>query len=157
MGVSTDVRDRLCAIERLMTYSGESVKAAAYVPEFIQPSQLPLFVNFPGGRASRVQVGDTFYQITRQWNLKLYGRKEGDGLRSENEERMMDLIDATYDLFVSRPRLELNGVGVSHVVSGLITGDSDIQTEPYPSNETDDALFYVVTFTMDVVYRSVCL
>jgi len=156
MGISSDIRDRLVAIERLMEYDGEAVKAAEYVPEYIQPHQLPLFVNFTGGRATQVQAADTFYQITRQWNIRLYGRKEGDGLRSENEARMLDLIDLTYDLFVSRPRLELNGRGLTNVVSGLITGDSDIQVQPYPSGESDDAAFYVVTFSMDVVYRSIC-
>jgi hypothetical protein len=139
-----------------MQYDGEAVKAADYIPEQIQPHQLPLFINFTGGRATRVHTGDTFYQITRQWNIRLYGRKEGDGLRSENEARMLDLIDLTYDLFVSRPRLELDGEGLTNVVSGLLTGDSDIQTPPYPSGESDDAAFYTVTFSMDVVYRSIC-
>jgi hypothetical protein len=86
----------------------------------------------------------------------LYGRKEGDGGRAENEARMLDLIDLTYDLFVSRPRLELNGAGVTNVTGFEITGDSGIIIAPYPTGAEEDASFYVVDFTAIVTYRSVC-
>lgn len=155
MGISRNIRDRLIAIETTMEYDDEAVKAAKYIPEEIQPFQLPLFVNFPTGGA-RVQYADTFYRITRTWRLSLWGRKEGDGLRAENEERMLDLTDLVYDLFVSRTRLELNGAGLTHVLSGILTGDSGIQLRPYPAHAQDTASFYMVDFSMDVTYRSTC-
>jgi len=153
MGASTDIRDRLVAIEKLMVYDGEAVNAARYIPENIQPHQLPLFINFPIG-AARAQFADTYYKITRTWNLRLWSRKEGDGLRSENEDRILDLADLTYTLFVSRPRLELDGLAATGVYSALLTGDSGMQIRPYPSNEPDHAAFYMIDFSMNITYRS---
>ena len=94
MGISQDIRDRFIAIEVLMEYDGDNVKAAKYIPEEIQPYQLPLFVNFPAG-GSRTRKTDIGFEIERTWNLRLWGRKEGDGGRAENENRMLDLTDLT--------------------------------------------------------------
>jgi len=155
MGISTNIRDRLIAIEKTMVYDGANVKAALYIPENIQPFQLPLFINFPAGGA-RSQVSDTFYNITRTWNIRLYGRKEGDGGRNENEDRMLDLIDLTYDLFLTRQRLELNGAGLTSVMLCEITGDSGAVLRPYPTGAGDSAMFYVVDFSASITYRSNC-
>lgn len=155
MGISIDIRDRLITIEELMKFEGANVKAAKYISEEIQPQQLPLFVNFPVG-AARARRGDVFYEITRTWNLRLWSRKEGDGLRSENEDRLLNLIDLVYDLFVSRPRLEVSGVGLTNVVRFEITADSGPTVRPYPSGGQDSASFYMADFTANVVYRSVC-
>lgn len=155
MGISQNIRDRFIAIEVLMEYDGNSVKAAKYISEEIQPYQLPLFVNFPIG-AARSRFADTFYEIERTWNLRLWGRKEGDGGRAENENRMLDLTDLTYDLFVSRPRMELAGLGLTNVVSLEITGDSGITVRTYPSGSEDHASFYMIDFNAVVTYRSVC-
>lgn len=155
MGISTDIRDRLVAIEVLMEYDSSNVKAAKYVPEEIQPHQLPLWVNPPVGGA-RSRQADTFYDIVRSWKLQLWSRKEGDGLRSENEDRVLDLIDLAYTLFVSRPRLELSGVGLTNVINFEITSDSGPVVRSFPSGEDDYAKFYMVEFTASIIYRSVC-
>jgi hypothetical protein len=155
MGVTRNIFERLLVIERLMSYEGNLVDAAEFMPEAIQPHQLPLFTNRPAGTA-RSRYGDTFYEITRNWTLELWSRKEGDGGRAENEYRIMELSDLVYDLFVSRPRLEYNGRGVTHVRQAMITGDNGYAVRPYPDGETDDARFYVVDFNMAITYRSVC-
>ncbi len=155
MGISINIRDRLIAIERTMLYDSEAVKAAEYIPEAIQPFQLPVFINFPVG-AARARRADTFYEIERTWNIRLWGRKEGDGGRAENEERMLDLIDLTYALFLPSPRLELNYTGLTNVVSALLTGDGGIEMRSYPTGETDNARFFAVNFSMRVTYRSIC-
>ena len=153
MGISTDIRDRIVAIEILMEYDSANVKAAKYVPESFQPFQLPLFTNPPVGSA-RSQRADTFYENARTWRLDLWSRKEGDGLRSENEDRVLDLIDLVYDLFVSRPRLELDGAGLTNVVSFEITNDSGPTVRSFPTGGKN--YFYMVEFTAIIVYRSIC-
>jgi len=155
MGISTNIRDRLVAIEVLMEYNSKNVKAAKYVPEDIQSYQLPLFVNPPVGSARSIKA-DTFYEIVRNWKIDLWGRKEGDGLRSENEDKMLDLIDLTYALFVSRPRLELSGVGLTNVVSFEITNDSGPTIRSFPTGADDSTAFYMVEFTASITYRSIC-
>jgi len=57
MGITTDIRDRLIAIERTMVYGGKNVLAAAYIPEKAQPYQTPIFINIPR-TATRVQRAD---------------------------------------------------------------------------------------------------
>ena len=77
MGITTDIRDRLNAVERTMVFNGKAVKAAEYISEGLQPYQTPMFFNFPR-TTTRVQVADTFYNITRTWELRLLVIKEGD-------------------------------------------------------------------------------
>jgi len=156
MGVSTNIRDRLIAIEKTMVYDGANVKAALYIPENIQPFQLPLFINFPKGGA-RSRREDTAFIIERTWTLRLIGRKEGDGGRNENEDRMFDLIDLTYDLFLPRQRLELSGRGLDNIASVSLTGDSGIVLSRYPTGSQDHASFYSVDFNMSVSYWSMCI
>ncbi len=153
MGISTNIRDRLVAIEVLMEFGGENVKAAKYVPENFQPYQLPMFTNPPVGSARSI-VADTFYEIVRTWKIDLWSRKEGDGGRVENEDRMLDLIDLTYALFVSRPRLELSGVGLTNVVFFEIINDSGPVVRPFPTGGKN--YFYMAEFTASITYRSVC-
>lgn len=155
MGITTDIRNRLIAIERLMEYDSENLLAAEFIPEGVQPYQTPLFLNFPK-TATRVQIADTFYTITRGWELRLLVRKEGDGFRSENEAMAMDLIDLTYALFLPRPRLEIDGVGLTHVTEAKLTGDSGIPINPYPVASADNMSYYTVLFTMNITYRSIC-
>lgn len=156
MGISKNIRDRLIAIERTLVYNSETVKAAEYVPEMIQPGQTPLFVNYPAG-PSRTTRSDRGYDVTRTWNLELYCRAAGgDGGRAENENRALDLTDLTYDLFAGRTRLELAGeAGITGLRTATLTSDV-LEIRPYPAGEGDDAVFYVVTFTLDVEYRSIC-
>ncbi|MHC4558861.1 MAG: hypothetical protein ACYS80_16335 [Planctomycetota bacterium] len=156
MGVSRNILERLLLIERLMQWESENVNAAEYVPEDMQPHQLPIFVNFPAGSA-RARKADTFYEITRNWTLSLIFRKEGDGGRAENEYIAMELSDLVYDLFVSRPRLEYNGLGVTSVLSAPLTGDNGYEIRPYPVGADDSAAFYVVDYNMAITYRSTCI
>lgn len=156
MGITTDIRDRLIAIERTMVYDGANVLAAEYIPEKAQPYQTPLFINFPR-TATRVRRADTFYYITRNWELRLLVQKEGDGLRSGNEDMAMDLIDLTYALFLPKPKLELNDTGVTGLESTELTGDSGIPIDPYPIGGADNTAYYTVNFTMATVYRSICI
>lgn len=156
MGITTDIRDRLIAIERTMVFDSELVKAAAYIPEKTQPYQTPIFLNFIR-TATRVQVADTFYNVTLTWELRLLVKKEGDGFRSANEDMAMDLIDLTYALFLPKPRLELNGSsGVTNLTSAQLTGDSGIPIDPYPVGGADNTSYYTILFGMQTVYRSIC-
>jgi len=155
MGITHDIQQRLIAIERTMMYNGEAVKASEYVSEGIQPPQTPLFVNHPVGSA-KVEEGSGFYFITRTWELKLYGRKEGDGGRAENEFRMYDLSDLVYALFLTKRRLQLGDNGVDGIVMAQLTGDNGTEIEPYPIGDKQSMDFYVITFNMDITYRIKC-
>jgi hypothetical protein len=155
MGITTNIRDRLVVIETSMTYGGSALDAARYVSEGIQDHQCPLFVNFHSGRATSRKEGSD-YQITRNWILKLIVRSTTTGLRSENEFMADDLIDLTYDTFVTHPRLEYLGVGLTDVESAELTGDSDVVIEPYPRDDPATQMYYVVNFGLQVIYRSFC-
>jgi len=156
VGITRDIRDRLIAVETLMSFEGSAVNAAAYVPEDIGDFQVPIFINHAPSGARRIQFADTYYKITRTWTLSLWGQKVGDALLSYNEDRMMDLIDLTYALFLPRPRLEVSGQGMSFVEQALLTGDRDIEIRPYPTGADDSAAFYVVDFSMEITYQVVC-
>lgn len=155
MGITANIQARLVAIERTMQYNAEAVNSASYIPEKIQAFQLPLFINFPQpGR--RVQFAETFYLITRVWNILLIGKALGDGGRAEDELLMYDLIDEVYDTFLSRPRLELNSLPLTDVISGTLLGDDGAVIQPYPTGADENASYYVVEFQMEITYRSNC-
>lgn len=155
MGITRDIHQRIIAIQESMVYDGENLSAAQYVPENIQPFQTPVWINFPISGA-RAAYADTFYEISRSWRLTLWVRKEGDGLRSENEFMLYDLADLTYETFVSRPRLELNGNGLNNVLSATLSGDAGPNVQPYPSQASDEELYYMIEFQLSIEYRSVC-
>jgi hypothetical protein len=150
MGITVDIRDRLCAIERLMTYNGAALKASANVPDGLQANQCPIFINFPRQRTSRAQNKSTRYE-TRRWDAKLYVTALGDGLLTVNENMLFDLCDVVSNAFLAVPRLELNRHALDYVVKMEMPGDAGVRAEPFPENST--TWFYVITFYLDVEYR----
>lgn len=156
MAITTDIRDRLVALERTITVNGETVNASEYISLGIQDFDLPVFVNFPLA-ATRVRTADTFYAITRNWALVAWGSPAPTVIRpDQTEEWMYDLIDAVYAFFLPRPRLELSGAAMNFVQQAILTGDSGIQVRTYPEGSTGDP-YHTVTFNMAVSYRSDCV
>lgn len=155
MGITYNIQQRLKGIQETIEYNGSALKAAEYIPEGIQAFQLPLFVNFPQS-LERAQVADTYYDLTRSWVMRLYGRYEGDGGRAENERRMYDLIDLVYAKFLTSSRLELSGAPLNDVTASQFGGDNGISISPYPLSADESQLYYVVEFTVTVTYRSIC-
>lgn len=155
MGITADIQARLVAIERTMLYGGVAVNATDYTSEAIADFQLPLFINRPTN-ARRVQFSDTGFSITRLWVIQLWGRKDGLGGRAENELLMQELTDLVYILFLSRQRLELNGVGLAHLNSAVLSGNSEVELRPYPDGADSSALHYMVEFQMEIEYESSC-
>jgi hypothetical protein len=150
MGVTVAIRDRLCAIERLMVYNGAALKASANVPDGLQANQCPIFVNFPRQRTSRAQNKATRYE-TRRWDAKLFVTALGDGLLTANEDMLFDLCDVVSDAFMAVPRLELDHHALDYVVKMEMPGDAGIRAESFPENST--TWFYTITFNLDVDYR----
>jgi hypothetical protein len=152
MGITVDIRDRLCAIERLMTYNGAALKASANVPDGLQANQCPIFINFPRQRTSRAQNKATRYE-TRRWDAKLFVTALGDGLLMVNENMLFDLCDVVSNAFLAVPRLELNQHALDYVVKMEMPGDAGIRAEPFPENSSQSTWFYTITFYLDVDYR----
>lgn len=156
MGITKDILDRIQAIERTIVYDSSAVSVAEYIPEDIQPFQLPLFVNVPRPLTRR-QTADTMFLLSRTWDLELWYRKEGDRGRAENEYMGYDLIDLTYAAFLTAQRLELSGVGLTGLDSATFTGDGGVSIEPYPRGSADNKSYYLVRFNLITTYRSDCL
>jgi hypothetical protein len=152
MGITVDTRDRLCVIERTMSYNGTSLKASANVPERLQANQCPIFINIPG-RAVRRPIADRWCMVTRTWNCKLYALAVGDALLTAAENMLYDYIDLFYDTFVAVPRLEYNNDILDYLRGTELTGDSGILVESYPQNDPQSPYFYTVTFNLDVSHR----
>ena len=156
MAITTDIRDRLVALERTITVNGETVNAAEYISLGMQDFDLPVFVNFPLA-ATRVQTADTFYLITRNWSLVAYISPAPTTIRpDQTEEWIYDFIDAVYAFFLTRPRLEVSGIGLDFVQQAQLTGDGGIRVKTYPEGSTGQP-FNTVTFNMAVSYRSDCV
>jgi len=156
VAITTDIRDRLVALQRSITVNGETMSASEYVSLGIGQFDLPLFVNFPLGSV-RVQTAGTFFTITRNWNMRCYGSTAPTKVRpDQTEEWMYDIIDATYAFFLPKQRLELNGAPLDFVELALLTGDSGIQIMTYPQDD-QSVNYYTVTFNLQVSYQSHCI
>lgn len=156
MAITTDIRDRLVALERLIRVNNQPVYASEYISSGIWGNQLPLFVNFPTS-ATREHTADTFFLITRLWKLKVYGSESPATIRPDQaEEWMYDIIDATYAFFLTRPLLEIDNRGMNFIQQAMLTGDEGIRIEAYPEGDRS-VNYYTVTFNMAISYRSDCI
>jgi hypothetical protein len=157
VAISTDIRDRLIALERTITVGDKTLKAATFVPLGIEPFDTPVFVNYPRG-ATRVLTADTFYTITRVWDLACYIAPAPTLVNiGQTEDFILDLIDAVYAFFLPRPRLELAGAALNFVEQSIISGDAGVSNRNYTLNDASEVSYYIVTFKLPVSYQSHCL
>ena len=161
MAISRDIRDRLIALERTITVGAApdtiTLKAATFVPLGIQPFETPVFVNYPRA-ATRVRTADTFYTITRIWDLTCFISAAPTVLQpGETEDFILDLIDAVYAFFLTRPRLELDGAALDFVEPSVMSGDTGVSTRNYTLNDASKVSYYVVTFNLPISYQSHCI
>lgn len=156
MAISTDIRDRLIALERTITVGTETLKAATYVPLGIQSFDTPIFVNYPRA-ATRVPTADTFFVITRTWDLTCYITAAPTVVQpGQTEDFCLDLIDAVYAFFLSKQRLELSGEPLDYLQQALISGDTGVYDRQYTLDDNTKTSYYVVTFNLATTYQSFC-
>jgi hypothetical protein len=157
MAISTDIRDRLIALERTITVGTETLKAATFVPLGIEPFDTPIFVNYPRA-ATRVRTADTYFTITRNWDLTCYIVAAPTVVQpGQTEDFCLDLIDAVYTFFLTRQRLELSGAALDFVEQAVLSGDTGVTARNYTLGDTKKVSYYIVTFNMAVSYQSHCI
>lgn len=157
MAISRDIRDRLIALERTITVGSKTMKAAASVPLGIQPFQTPVFVNYPRA-LTRVRTADTFYTLTRVWDLTCFITAAPTVVQpGQTEDFILDLTDAVYAFFLPRPRLELSGAPLNFVQPSILSGDTGVSTRNYTLDDTSKVSYNIVTFNLPVSYQSFCI
>lgn len=150
MGVTRDVRDRLIAIQRTISVNGTTCQAAPSMPRGIQAFELPLFVNIPGRRTT-TRTAQMLYDDARQWTMRCYIEQAALGLRTENEDFDLDLIDAVDAMFVNKRRLELNGLPQDFVTDVTYGGDNGLQIQRIPAANGDQSAYRAIDFLLTIV------
>jgi hypothetical protein len=157
MAISTDIRDRYIALEKTITVGTRTLKAATYVPLGIESFETPIFVNYPR-TATRVRTADTYFTITRLWDLTCYITAAPTVVQpGQTEDFCLDLIDAVYAFFLPRQRLELNGEPLDFIEQAVLSGDTGVTNRNYTLGDAAKVSYYIVTFNMAVSYQSHCI
>jgi hypothetical protein len=155
MSVLENIRTRLIAIEEsLTTEASETANGALFTPPRLNVQDLPMFVNTWRGTRD-VELFDVLYHMTRDIEIKLILGKTGDRGFAKNENSIAEWIETFYTDMVKRPRLELNGVGLTGVNYAQLTGDNGGVVEAYPVGNGAEN-FYTITFTMTIRYDMEC-
>lgn len=103
-------------------------RAYAQAPLSLPDSDLPAFVNFTGAATHESRVGGADVDAeTRQYLMRLYVRKSGQGIEGEAERLCEPYFDLVRDAFMARPGLEQ----LDHVQLARLLGDSGVSALSY--------------------------
>lgn len=123
------VKTRLATIQAAIT----GVKRAyAQAPLSLPDSDLPCFVNFTGAATHESRVGGADVDAeTRQYLMRLFIKKSGQGIDGEAERLCEPFFDLVRDTFMARPGLEqLNSVQLARLL-----GDSGVNALVYAGEQ----------------------
>lgn len=103
-------------------------RAYAQAPLSLPDSDLPAFVNFTGEATHESRIGGADVDAeTRQYRMRLYIERSGQGIDGEAERLCEPFFDLVRDAFMARPGLEqLDNVQVARLL-----GDSGVSALTY--------------------------
>lgn len=102
-----------------------------YLPRVLNHADLPAFVTWPGSADYSGKTNDSM-GVVRVYPIRLYVVSLADGTANEAETKAEQHIDSVATFLASRPRLELNHVGLNYILSSQVTGDAGFFGAYYP-------------------------
>lgn len=129
----SDVKARLAEIQ--LTIAGIK-RAYVNAPASLPHADLPLFVNLIGA-ATYTPLGETLYEETRAYIMRMYVKPFAQGIDGEAEAAVEPYLTAARDVFLSHPHLGNGTAGntLDWVTGVQYQGDFGIAILPFANEQ----------------------